>query len=1376
MDIAPLGFSVDTKPLESAQLQADKTAASLLSVADATERLNKMTPGQQFGNIADAIGKAAWTAEKYNKELVLTNSLEQQHATTTDKRRASIALANKEIDAGTIATGKFTAEQVKAAGGWAAFEEKVLKAGKSVKEIAKENAALDKDMRTLATTLDPVNKKLLALGDVMKANERLFAAGRIGPQQYKKSLDELWASMQRIQHEADKPPPAPKAPGGGFFANILRRVSTAVPGFAAVGTQAVNAGVGGASLGGIAGLAAGGAIGLGGALVLREVMQLPEKFAEAEDNLTSLQRRVNNFSVGGFAEIEHIADRTGTNLKEAAKGLIEFQSGFERFAANTERSRALFETALAAGRISGMDPNERLQSAQTLAGIVESNRVTPGQLRTLGQQNPALLQAAASNAGGVEALKFQAATGQLTGTAFAELIERETASLKERNNRMVKTAAELREETNREWEKVMASFGGGLEKWFLQLKLDVARLLTGQSGIGGVPQPSAGSSAALGALGALGVPGLVALGTGYTFGAMAGAQPQQGSRSVSVPLGPATANPLIGQLAAAGAVGSQYGNYQTRQSQMQDDLTLLNTAIGGAEKQWKTLNEEQRKGVERLKEYRRELQAQMREQDTPFSKLQQDITDLTTAMGHGSGGLLTIWQQALTIQREQEKLGHGQVATLDAIVAKLKERAMLEAQVDLRNRQGNLAIQEGALAALSAAGPSGDKLLLEATTEAQTMAFQRFGDSVKSNDAIVKAYTDTLYRLKLVQRDMADETQAQALKLQIGDLQATMSARAGGASAADLALLQAQQRRQRAIQERMTTAMPGTAPTTMQVPGTTSVNVGPASEQRVIDTIRWLESRNRDFNANGSPMRSSAGAMFSMQVMPSTAARPGYGIDAASSQTPSEYNRVGESLVRALMRKYDGDVAKVLAAYHSGPGNVGDLGPEGRAYVANGLNRLGMASGTSAASQTVTIPGMPARAGGLSPQATAAIEAQFQLDMQNFRDQSLSRVLGMEDSNQRNRGLARTDSGGIIDTGLLQAMRENDQLSIRASELELKVWEARRQAAPEDRDRAEQAVRDAEASNTERAAAGIVGSQMQQSRDLKEQASLLQYNGDELKRQQALYETRQKLLAAGIPIMSAEGQQIMANTAALTEQVIAYERMAQLKDNARQTAEDIGDAFRGAMRRAAIDGEFGWKEAIRGIEMAFYDMLDRVMQQMVISPLINALTGILNTGLQALFGGMSGGSMGALSGPQGAIGMANGGVAGPDGLVSYASGGYGVMNTPTRLMFGNQRALAGEGPGLYEALLPLRRGPNGQLGVQAHGGSDGGGGSRTQVNIIDQRGSGGEPIEVQERETGDGMRQLDILVRDSVKAHTRRGSFDADNRAAFGISRTTTRR
>lgn len=84
------------------------------------------------------------------------------------------------------------------------------------------------------------------------------------------------------------------------------------------------------------------------------------------------------------------------------------------------------------------------------------------------------------------------------------------------------------------------------------------------------------------------------------------------------------------------------------------------------------------------------------------------------------------------------------------------------------------------------------------------------------------------------------------------------------------------------------------------------------------------ESGGHDYTRTGAPVRSSKGALYSMQVMPDTARDPGYGVAPARGGTPDEYNRVGRDYRAAMFKRY-GDAAKGWAAYNWGPGKLDAL-------------------------------------------------------------------------------------------------------------------------------------------------------------------------------------------------------------------------------------------------------------------------------------------------------------------------------------------------------------------------------------------------------------------------------------------------------------------
>ena len=101
-------------------------------------------------------------------------------------------------------------------------------------------------------------------------------------------------------------------------------------------------------------------------------------------------------------------------------------------------------------------------------------------------------------------------------------------------------------------------------------------------------------------------------------------------------------------------------------------------------------------------------------------------------------------------------------------------------------------------------------------------------------------------------------------------------------------------------------------------------------------------------------MTSPKGAKYAMQVLPSTAFNPGFGVRPAQNDSPQEFDRVGREYLNVLRQRYGGDPAKMWGAYNWGPGNLDNAlaqhgadwlrfaPPETQAYVMNNLRAGGM--------------------------------------------------------------------------------------------------------------------------------------------------------------------------------------------------------------------------------------------------------------------------------------------------------------------------------------------------------------------------------------------------------------------------------------------------
>lgn len=91
---------------------------------------------------------------------------------------------------------------------------------------------------------------------------------------------------------------------------------------------------------------------------------------------------------------------------------------------------------------------------------------------------------------------------------------------------------------------------------------------------------------------------------------------------------------------------------------------------------------------------------------------------------------------------------------------------------------------------------------------------------------------------------------------------------------------------------------------------------------RLSNIVIGIESGGRRYDESGNLLESPKGAKGEMQVLDSTNSAPGFGVRPAADDSPEERARVGRDYLQAMVRRYDGDLAKTLAAYNWGPKNV----------------------------------------------------------------------------------------------------------------------------------------------------------------------------------------------------------------------------------------------------------------------------------------------------------------------------------------------------------------------------------------------------------------------------------------------------------------------
>jgi hypothetical protein len=104
-----------------------------------------------------------------------------------------------------------------------------------------------------------------------------------------------------------------------------------------------------------------------------------------------------------------------------------------------------------------------------------------------------------------------------------------------------------------------------------------------------------------------------------------------------------------------------------------------------------------------------------------------------------------------------------------------------------------------------------------------------------------------------------------------------------------------------------------------------AVQPQPIAPQDVFGRMIQAESGGRQFDAQGRILTSPAGAQGIAQIMPATAAQPGFGIKPATPEeiaTKEGNLAFGDRYFQGMMNFFKGDQVKAVAAYNAGPGKI----------------------------------------------------------------------------------------------------------------------------------------------------------------------------------------------------------------------------------------------------------------------------------------------------------------------------------------------------------------------------------------------------------------------------------------------------------------------
>jgi soluble lytic murein transglycosylase-like protein len=717
--------------------------------------------------------------------------------------------------------------------------------------------------------------------------------------------------------------------------------------------------------------------------------------------------------------------------------------------------------------------------------------------------------------------------------------------------------------------------------------------------------------------------------------------------------------------------------------------------------------------VERLKQFPQliaALRIQLEGTKTPL----EDYVSKTKRMAenlatYGAGGASSLADEARALVDSAAKAGVA--VDMNEALAAVTSRRMVATQQATQAMDADIAAQQRTMDAIG----KGTQAQIDAEVATKAMAYQlqNFGTEVGGPVTVaVERYADKLRELLQIQRDAADAQREYNAEVQLGIEKQISAAIRAGATAGEIAALRAELQSGLAFGD----AVAGDA-SSVRVGGT---GIPPelqgyfdkASAASGIPTALLAAVAQQESNFRFDAV-SPTGARGIMQVLPSTAEDPGYRVTPVSRDKlfdPETNIMFGAQYLRGRAESAGLDIS-----------NPNDLRKLLRAY--NGSDTpMGDKNYDSAVLARL-------------PQGAQAASAEAQLNAERAAQQSAERIAQLEKEAASLR--AQAGAGSMTEA---QRLAREDRVR--------KAGESAQN--PEDRVALENAMREKLEAEDDAAIASRRRAIEEEIELEKEQARIAKLPAREREIEKRVIEEVNRLKQQGIELDQAQIDLIRANITKAVNLDLAGETKSdreKFEEVWTSSAQSIGSALEAAMSQALNNGKIEAEDILKGLVA---DITMAIFKAYVTKPLVDGLIGLI--GAQGFVSDAAGTRMGYAHG----------------GVLAFAGGG--VVNSPTLFPMANGAGLMGEaGP---EAVLPLKRGTDGKLGVGAGGG---GGGTTVVVNDMRQA-PGAEPVEVQETEGPDGQRMLSIMVRDEVRKQVRNGELDKEMRSSFGVTRQLTRR
>lgn len=995
------------------------------------------------------------------------------------------------------------------------------------------------------------------------------------------------------------------------------------------------------------GLAVGATVLAVGALGVA-VKSMLEPLAKASDNVELFRARLTNaLGDAGLAEqslsaLRDMAEATGLGFQTTADAFLRFARANQTIGASTSEMIQFTETIQKLGAVSGASLGETQSAMMQLGQALASGRLQGDELRSIGENAPAILKAIADGLGvSVGQIRAMGSAGELSTQKIFESILKATDRTREEFARLPSTVEREGQKVSDAWERMLATMGTKLRA------SDIYKFFQTQL---------------LNAINAANA-------------AMAGSTPAQQNNE--------RLRGVQGRIIATGVMRSQDGTWNMERAQALEGLRVVDDPSKSEEARAAA-----RASIDR---YMRVRVDELRRAGTPGGNA--ILAELEAA----SRGVEAAAEAAVQAGRASAEVEarNRRTATIERGTATGREYDDFQSRVT-RLQQAREAIRAALTQARASASSSNAEERDQANTAIPALVRQLDGlerEARRAQPALAKLRAEV---------DDAQEAARRAggygggFTLMAEAIKAAQSAEAQGGSVGQFAY---------AISLKRTEELKEQAAAVQRQVGqqrelTTAQGQGADAVRRITDA---QEDANRAFEIVGNLSKTGYPELHAAMER----------VIALQRQLREESRKTSEALAESLTQATVAGLRRQREAAQSGPGAIT------RAQQEAEIERIRLQQGNDAAmrrEREITAQNEASAASNVMEAELRASRANTMIGMTpRARAEMEARFAGVDAAR---RGVTRDEServGAAAEKEARARMADQDAQTLRNGEVELEQAQRRMQ--------------------------------------------FVNMTTENLRIQEAVLRRETELRREGVEVESEYGRRLIAQTREIELQTIAFEKQRAKVEAMFGVIDNLTSGFRGHMisvfEESFKTGKIDAEKFFNGLSGLIAKAGAEMMYEISVKPFVMAAANAAKTWASGLF-----------SSP--AAGSALGNAFTEGGVKAFAMGG--IVGSPTYFAFANGGRLGLMGEAGPEAIMPLKRGADGKLGVGGYGG-----GGDVTVVINDQRGKG-EQVGVEQGTGPDGQRIISIMVRDEVKRAIRSGEMDRDMATNFGTTRPVQRR